>query len=449
VRSRRLTGLVALPLLLAVSLSVAACTGPGTTGPEPSSSPSSSATGPVDLTIAGYGAPAEVTAYQQIVDSWNARHPLQQLTLVSADDRDQQRTLLTSGQPLPDIFLTSRRELGWLLEHEAIQPVGELLDERGTNFGDDFQRDAITAFSAEDDLQCMPWGVSPMVIYYNTDLIDFDLMPLEGLDAPKDHESWTFEQFQAAAEAAVQEEPGARGLQIDQTLRGLAPFIYSAGGQVFDNDVAPTTMAFSSGATMSALEKTLPLLRDPLVTLTDAQLAEGTPVEWFERGRLGMIEGFRSLTPELRAIPGLSFDVMPMPTINGRKTIGDITGLCLSATAADAGVAADVLQFFGTPQHVAEVARAGYLVPANVEVAESPDFLQPSQDPPHAAVFNDTVRDIINPPLLDDYATLETAIAPAFAQLFATGFLDLAQVTAAIDAAALPVLATLQPSPSP
>ena len=448
-RSRRLLGLVAVALSLSLSLFTAACTGPGTGGPGPSTSPSSSPTGPVNLTIAVYGAQAEVSAYQQIVDSWNARHPLQQLDLVSAEDRDEQRTLLTAGGTLPDIFLTSRRELGWLLEHQAIQPVGELLDERGTNFGDDFQRDAITAFSAQDDLQCMPWGVSPMVIYYNTDLIDFDLMPLEGLDAPKDHESWTFEQFEAAAEAAVQEQPGARGLQIDQTLRGLAPFIYSAGGQVFDNDVTPTMMTFSSDATISALEKTLPLLRDPLVTLTDAQLAEATPVEWFERGRLGMIEGFRSLTPELRAVPGLSFDVMPMPTISGRKTIGDISGLCLSATAADAGVAADVLQFFGTPQHVAEVARAGYLVPANVAVAESPDFLQPGQDPEHAEVFNDTVRDIINPPLLDDYAALESAIAPEFAMLFATGFLDLARVTAAIDAAALPVLASLQPSPSP
>jgi multiple sugar transport system substrate-binding protein len=449
VRSRRLTGLVALPLLLAVSLSVAACTGPGTTGPEPSSSPSSSATGPVDLTIAGYGAPAEVTAYQQIVDSWNARHPLQQLTLVSAGDRDEQRTLLTSGEALPDIFLTSRRELGWLLENQAIQPVGELLDERGTNFGDDFQRDAITAFSAQDDLQCMPWGVSPMVIYYNTDLIDFDVMALEGLDAPVDHETWTLEQLQAAAEAAVQQQPGARGLQIDQTLRGLAPFIYSAGGQVFDNDAAPTALSFSSDATMSALEKTLPLLRNPLLTLTDEQLAEAAPEEWFERGELGMIEGFRSLTPELRAVPGLSFDVMPMPTISGRKTIGDITGLCLSATAADAGVGADVLHGFGTPQNVEAVAKAGYLVPANVEAAESPDFLQADRDPAHAAVFNETVRDIINPPLLDDYSALETAIAPEFAKLFATGFLDLAQVTAAIDAAALPVLATLVPSPSP
>ena len=40
------------------------------------------------------------------------------------------------------------------------------------------------AFSAANDQQCMPYGVSPMVVYYNTDLIDFDRMAQRGLDVP-------------------------------------------------------------------------------------------------------------------------------------------------------------------------------------------------------------------------------------------------------------------------
>ena len=40
--------------------------------------------------------------------------------------------------------------------------------------------------------------------------------------------------------------------------------------------------------------------------------------------------GFRNLVPELREAKDLSFDVLPMPTIDTRATIGDISGLCLS-----------------------------------------------------------------------------------------------------------------------
>ena len=439
-----------LGLALAAALALTACTGGDPLSPATSTAPTSSSTTPVDLTVSVYGEPAEIVAYQRIIDTWNHAHPHQHLTLVSTADRDTQRAALTVNLELPDIFLTSRRELGWLMERQSTQPVGELLDERELAFGDDFQRDALVAFSADDALQCMPWGVSPMVIYYNTDLIDFDEMLAEGLDVPVDHTSWTFEQFEAAAEAATDPAAGTRGLQIDHTLRGLAPFIYSGGGQIFDNDSQPTALAFASGDTVSALEKSLPLLRNPLVTLTDRQLAQATPLEWFEQGRLGMIQGFRSLTPRLREVEGLRFDVMPMPTLSSSRTIGDISGLCISATAADAGVAADVLAFFAEPDNVAQVVRAGYLVPAIVEVAESSDFLQPTLDPGHAEVFNETVRDIVNPPLLDDDGDLEAAIASEFAKLFATGVLDLAAVTAAIDAAGQSVLASLLPAtPSP
>jgi len=439
-----------LGLALAAALALTACTGGDPSSPASSTAPTSSTTTPVDLTVSVYGAPAEIAAYQRIVDAWNHTHPHQLLTLTATDDRDTQRAALTVNPELPDIFLTSRRELAWLMKNQFTQPVGELLDERELAFGDDFQRDALVAFSADDALQCMPWGVSPMVIYYNTELIDFDEMLAEGLDAPVDHTSWTFEQFEAAAEAATDPAAGTRGLQIDKTLRGLAPFIYSGGGRIFDDDLQPTALAFASGDTVSALEQSLPLLRNPLVTMTDRQLAQATPLEWFEQGRLGMIQGFRSLTPQLREVDGLHFDVMPMPTLSSSRTIGDISGLCISATAADAGVAADVLAFAAQPDNVAQVTRAGYLVPAIVEVAESSDFLQPTLDPAHAEVFNETVRDIVNPPLLDDDGELEAAIAPELAKLFATGVLDLATVTAAIDAAGQSVLASLLPAtPSP
>ena len=52
----------------------------------------------------------------------------------------------------------------------------DLVNEREIPIGDDFAREAVQAFSVDDDLQCMPYTVSPMVIYYNTDLINFERM---------------------------------------------------------------------------------------------------------------------------------------------------------------------------------------------------------------------------------------------------------------------------------
>ena len=121
----------------------------------------------------------------------------------------------------------------------------------------------------------MPYGISPMVIYYNTELVDFEAMAERGLDVPTvDDEDltkkpvWTLEQFQAAAEYASRPRRGIAGFYIAPTLRGLAPFVYSGGGKIFDDDDDPTSLAFSSDDTKSALEEVLPLLRDPKLTLT-------------------------------------------------------------------------------------------------------------------------------------------------------------------------------------
>ena len=86
----------------------------------------------------------------------------------------------------------------------------------------------------DDELQCMAYSVSPMVIYYNTDLVDFDKMERRGLDVPAADEDgvrdrWTLAEFAAAAQFASR-RGDRRGVWIDPTLQGLAPFIYSGGG---------------------------------------------------------------------------------------------------------------------------------------------------------------------------------------------------------------------------
>ena len=120
-------------------------------------------------------------------------------------------------------------------------------------------------------------------------------------------------EFRAAAEYASRPRRNTRGIHVDPTLRGLAPFIYSGGGKVFDDDNDPTSLALSDDGSTDALRRTLEVLRDPRLTLSTKQLEQRSAVDWFKRGKLAMIAGFRGLTPEPRGIAGLDFDVMTEP----------------------------------------------------------------------------------------------------------------------------------------
>ncbi|HQR28125.1 MAG TPA: extracellular solute-binding protein [Nocardioides sp.] len=450
--SRRWSGGAALLTVgVLVAAALAGCTGSGSATPSASPSPTA-APSPVSLTFGVFGPDAELVAYSDLARAYTAGHDNVNVTVVPWADRDAQAKAFRSGEPVPDVFMLSQRDLAWALDNGVTQPVDELLDARGVSFGDDYARDALAAFAGDNSLACMPYSISPMVIYYNTDLIDFDRMRRRGLDAPEELDSWNFDQFTAAAEFATRPARGTRGVYIAPSLQGLAPFIYSGGGQVFDEPKDPTSLAFSTGDTQSALEATLTLLRDAQVTPTPAQLAEEDPLTLFKEGKLGMIAGFRNLTPELRTVEGLSFDVMPMPRITRSGTVGDVAGMCIAADTDNVEAAADFLVNVLSEEAVATVASQGYIVPANVAVATSDAFLQPTQLPANAAIFNASVRDIVVPPQLDSWARLEAAAAPGIHELLTVTVLDEAamdDITGRIDEASQPVLNPPSPSSSP
>ncbi|MCR6030430.1 extracellular solute-binding protein [Nocardioides sp. zg-579] len=432
-RGRRSTraGLAAL-VVLALGLGLTGCTDDA----DPPAPDPTRAAPPDRLLFGVWGNDEEVAAYQAMVDTYNARSQESQVELRSWEDREELVDALQAGGKVPDVFLASRRDLKWLVDEGITQPVDELLDERGTEFGDNYSRDALQAFSYDARLQCMPYGISPAVVFYNTELVDFERMRNRGLPAPADENDtrWNFEEFVAAADFATRPRKRTRGVHVDPTLSGLAPFIESGGGAVFDSETDPTSLAFASDGSREALARTLELLRNPQLTLSEKQLQRATPQTWFERGRLGMMIGDRSLVPVLRQVQGLDFDVMPIPTLGSYATVGELSGLCLSQDAASTAEGADFLVHATSTESVTRVVRAGYLVPANLEVAYSEDFVQPGRLPLHSEVFTDSIRALRVPPLLDSWPELDAAVRDDIRSLVTSApDLDLDAVTEQID----------------
>jgi len=444
---------IVVPLALLLGAAVAGCTDDGDpTPPRPSST---AAVPRANLTLGVWGSKQETDAYRGVVDTYNAYHRDQARVKVKTYGTHGDLTAALDSGDVPDVFLISRGDLADITDRKLNQPLGDLLDDRDVDFGDGYSRPALEAFAGDRQLQCMPYGISPMVIYYNPKLVDFQAMADRGLDVPTiDYEdltkkpSWSFDQFQTAAEYASRPRKGIAGFYIAPTLRGLEPFIYSAGGQVYDDEDAPTSLAFSSGDTKAALEQVLPLLRDPKLTLSADQLSEKTPLEWFREGRLGMIAGFRDLVPELRPTGTLDFDVMPMPVVDSAATVGDLTGVCIARQTKNVSAAADFLVDFISTESVSAVAAAGYLVPANTDVAFSDAFLQVGRAPVHSGVYNNSIKSMRIPPLVSDFAKLEDAVAEPIEELMTVEVPDLDAITEQIDLASQAVLAPLDDSAS-
>ncbi len=437
-RTRRSAAVATLALALLVTA--------GCSDGNPSTEPTTSASpqGPVLLSFSVYGPPQVVTAYAEMASRFSVANPGVTVSVRPYTSAATARAALAKQvrqRDAPDAFLTPLEDLPDLVAARTVQRVDTLLGEREVDFGDGFQRSSLEAFSAENALQCMPVDVSPLVVYYNTDLIDLATLT-EPDETPVDPvEGWDLTQFAAAAQSVTGD--GKRGVYIAPDLEQIAPFIVSGGGSLVDDVANPTTLQLASGSSTSALEKLLEVVRDPQLTFDEAEIADAPAQERFRDGQLGMMLGFRDLTPVLRAEPDLAFDVMPLPRIGGEATIGNSSGLCLGADSLHPEETADFLAYAVSDEAAALLAETGYVVPTNLAAVHSASFLQPGRHPASAGVFSATVRDIRPLPLVAGWAAVNQMAAPLLSELFYAPVVDPLDLRLEVlDNASLPLLAS-------
>lgn len=424
---------------------------------EPKPLPGASAPTVSEVTLGIHGHPEEMAVYTQLVKEFNASHKRVHVKLAEWAPADATQAIRT-GQKLPDVFLGDYTDFTTLIADARIQPVSNLLDERGISFGDRYDRHAIEAFSADNLLQCMPYELNPQVLFYNTDLINLEDMTAASLETPSPTKAWTFSEFSSAVSYAAKPKRGISGLAVDPTIAGLGSYLYTAGAELVDNETEPSTLTFGDDSTREALDQVLPVLRDPKIVMGKQRLAKKSAVEWFKQGKVAVISGSRELVPELRKVEGLNWDVARMPKLAENATTASLNGLCISATATDPGAAADVIADLVDDASLTDLAQVGYLMPANVSVGGSDAVTQEGQVPANGAAFLLSQRTMRLPARVPDYQALDAAVRPEIeALLFDGPTIDVALIAEAIDTTSADVIAqqratlageTLPPSPS-
>jgi len=391
----------------------------------------------VTIRVGVYGPEPMVKAYDALAAAFHDEHP--QVTVEVEPHQDVDGVLSSvEGPDTPDVFLMDHDHVAGLVQENRLRPVDTLLEARNVDFGDGYQRGGLTAFAADAALQCMPLDVSPVVVYYNPDLVDLRRLAGPDEEPPGPLDGWTWDMFAAAARKAARGP--ADGVYIEPSLESIAPFVWSAGGEIVDDSRAPTTLTLADGDTRTALEQLLSLVRDPRVTPTAHELAQRDAVTRFAEGKLGMILGTRALTPTFREAKDLRFDVMPLPSLGRVRTVADVTGYCISAGSEQVDAAADFIAFAVGRKGAAITTRPGYIVPSNLEVANSAVFAQTSRQPASSFLFNEGVRRAQTMPFSAGWPRLDDDVRKPLHRMFYSPVIDLAALLERIDTMSTRVL---------
>ena len=366
---------------------------PSTSPTDPSSAASGSGTpeGPVELTLAVHGDDAVLTAYERIAATFVGQAPEVDVEVARYPDADAIASAVGSGAG-PDVFLLEQHQLAEMVEAGATAPLDEALDERGLQFGDDFQRSALTTFSAEAQLQCMPVETSPLVVYWNRELVPRQRLEAQDLRWPRGPANWSWETFEAAARAVAERDllGPVKGTWVPPRLDLLTAWLRSSGEDVVDDDLDPQTLQLSSEGAVETLEAVVRLASDPAVSLTPTDLARRDAVGWFSAGELGLLVGTRADLPRLRNAAerrGLDFGVVSLPSFGRATSISEARALCVNADTGELDAAVDLVAWAVGPRGARIAAASGQLVPSRLDTLTSVAFRDPAQPPRRPEVF--------------------------------------------------------------
>lgn len=351
------------------------------------------------LTIQVSGEREETAVYRAMVTAYENDHPNAEVKLVEVADKSDHLTKLATsfaaGDP-PDVFLVNFREYSQFVTRGAIDPFGAHIEGVDMNL-DDYYPAPLEAFTFQGELQCMPQNVSSLVTYVNLDLLD-----QAGLELPE--AGWTWEDFRATGEALT--EGVVRGIGIEPSIIRLAPFVWSNGGELVDDDTTPSGFTLDTPEAREALQFLVDLAHDELIP-TETELAAQDLETRFMTGKLGMLLSSRRETPEFREVRGLNWDVAPLPTSEVPAGILHSDGYCIAAQSGDTAAAADLVAYATGEEGQTITALGGRTVPSLKSVSRSGAFLDPTQAPEHSQVFLDAIEGLRRTPVLPTWPEIE------------------------------------------
>lgn len=357
------------------------------------------------------GEAEEVAVYNTLISAYKKEAPDATVKLVHVADKDDHlqklATSFAAGDP-PDVFLINFREYAQFVTRGAIEPAEPLMQERGVAISDYFDQ-PIEAFTLDGELQCMPQNISSLVVYFNKRLFrDAGLAPPQP--------GWSFEDMRSAAKVLTTGD--VRGLGIEPSVIRLAPFVWSAGGEVVDDLESPSRFTLDTPEARRAVQSLIDLVRVDGVVPTEEEVAAQDLETRFAAGKLGMFLSSRRETPVFREVTELKWDVAGLPVINEPATILHSDAYCVSRGSGNLAAAADFIAYATGRQGQSITALAGRTVPSLKEVANSGAFLDPLRPPQHSEVFLEGIEHMRRTPVLSTWSEIEDIAEEIFTRAF-------------------------------
>lgn len=256
----------------------------------------------VTITLAGWSSSdAENQALHDAVDAFMEANPGINVEIsLSPSYNETMQTAFASGD-YPEVYYVDSSRLPDWAEAGVVATAEDNIEDPGGIYSS-----LLEAFTYEGTLYCPPKDFSTMTLQYNQDIFD-----AAGVEYPT--AEWTWDDLRAAAEATTgtnEEGLSVLGLVTPPNFERWLPFLYQAGGTIFDEE---GNFVLDSPEALAALEFYVGMVNDGVAGPPSAVDA-GWGGEAFGNGRVAMaMEGNWVIDFLRQQFPDLNWGVAPLP----------------------------------------------------------------------------------------------------------------------------------------
>ncbi|HEU5315995.1 MAG TPA: sugar ABC transporter substrate-binding protein [Chloroflexota bacterium] len=325
---------------------------------------------------------------------------------------DKIQTSIAAGTPI-DVFTLNPNELPSFVENKQVRAIDDLI-RRDKYDPSDFFEKCYGQYKWKGKQYALPRGFGNQDVYYNTAL--WSAAGNKPLPYDWNAKDWTAQEFLDSA-LRLTRLSGAQqvwGWNQGTGLRQWAPWVWIFGGDVLDKngetcilDQPPAVEGLQFLQDLMHRHRVMP----PPSAKVNTMMAMGN-------GQLGMAMGIPAEIGRYRAIPGLAFDVAPVPRQAARLTSGGGIAWHTAVNTPFPNEAWELAKWISSKEVQTWECEVGGTAPPRKSVIKAPCFNDRSQQPKGLDVFLQAPDFVHVDPQHPKWNDGETLLIEAFAALW-------------------------------
>jgi len=280
--------------LLALMVTVAGCSGGGTssddggktsTSTEGQSQTDSNTTDSketVTITYAGWGASGYKDAYPMIIKAFEEKHPNIKVKIEDTPNKQYWQKLETAanGDNLPDVFWMNGPRFMQYAANEMLMPLGDLIKQDNYDMNN-YPKSLVDLYTYDGQSYGIPKDFDTIGVWYNKALFDEKKVEYPNV-------SWDWSKLIDAAQKLTDPAKGQWGIAANfDSQGGYYNTIYQAGGYMISDD--KKSSGYDKPEAIEGIQFWTDLIHKYKASPTMAQMTDTEAINMFTSGKVAML----------------------------------------------------------------------------------------------------------------------------------------------------------------